>query len=220
MNWQIAELQTKTITSHSDAHSPQKLGREATVIEADLSYREIFAALATNDQRLVGTIEFYPQEGKYHYDGHRACGVSFPPEETAKLQGICPVCGRGLTIGVENRVQQLSQPSSKKFTKTVEYIIPLTELIANTLQVKSTSSKRVQELYFSMIESCGDEFSILRSVSIETLRSKGFLEVAKAIENMRSGNVNIVPGYDGVYGVVQATELPSKESSQQMSLGI
>ncbi|MDQ5951076.1 MAG: hypothetical protein QG639_353, partial [Patescibacteria group bacterium] len=144
MNWQIPELQKVAITSHSDAHSPQKLGREATLINCELSYQNIIEALKTNDERLVGTIEFYPQEGKYHYDGHRGCGVSFSPEESSHLEGICPVCGKGLTIGVENRVQQLSQPNNEQFKKNVEYIIPLTELIANSLHLKSTNSKKVQ----------------------------------------------------------------------------
>lgn len=220
MNWLIPELQHTAITSHSDAHSPQKLGREATLIESQLSYEEILGAIKTNDSRLAGTIEFYPQEGKYHYDGHRACGVSFSPTESAQLRGICPVCGKGLTIGVENRVTQLAQPNSNKFTKKVEYIIPLTELIANSLKVKSAQSKKVQELYHTVIAEFGDEFSILRTVTTEDMRRKGFELLARAIENMRSGNVKITPGYDGVYGTVETLSDSETEHQEQLGLGI
>jgi uncharacterized protein (TIGR00375 family) len=220
MNWLIPELQNKAITSHSDAHSPQKLGREATLIEGELSYESIYKALTTNDQTMVGTIEFYPQEGKYHYDGHRACSISFSPEESAKHKGVCPVCGKGLTIGVENRVSQLAQPNEKSFTKKVEYIIPLTELLANTLHVKSSSTRKVQEQYHTLLAEFGDEFSILRSVSGDALRSKGFAAVAAAIENMRSGKVTIVPGYDGVYGTVNALSDTFVHSNEQLGLGI
>lgn len=218
MNWLLPELQQVAITSNSDAHSPQKLGREATVIESELSYSEILAALRTNDERLVGTIEFYPEEGKYHLDGHRACGISLSPEETARLQGLCPVCGKGVTVGVQNRVSQLAQPNHLEFKKKVEYIIPLTELIAHTLHVKTVTSKRVQQQYVQLIAEYGDEFSILRQVSTAALRHKGFEAVATALDNMRSGNVVITPGYDGVYGVIEAAT--TSQSSTQGQLGL
>lgn len=220
MNWEIPELQSMAITSHSDAHSPQKLGREATLVNSSLDYKNIFEALQTNDKRLAGTIEFYPQEGKYHFDGHRACGVSFFPEESARLRGICPVCGRPLTIGVENRVHQLSQPTKKIFSKKVEYIIPLTELIANSMHIKSTATKKVQEAYFSLIEHFGDEFSILRTVDTNAIRQKGFSTIATAIENTRTGKVKIVPGYDGVYGTIEAVFDAEVSANEQLGLGL
>lgn len=220
MNWNIPELQSRAITSHSDAHSPQKLGREATVINSELDYKNIFEALTTNDKRLVGTIEFYPQEGKYHFDGHRACRVRLSPEESARLRGICPVCGKPVTIGVENRVSQLSQPSKKDFAKKTEYIIPLVELIANTFQLKSSAAKKVQEQYSAMINQFGDEFSILRSVPLSSIRSQSFDTLATAIENTRLGNVHIIPGYDGVYGTVDALFEENKATDEQLGLGI
>lgn len=219
MNWDIPELHQRAITSNSDAHSPQKLGREATVVDCKLSYTDIIETLRTNDNRLTGTIEFYPQEGKYHFDGHRACGISFSPEITAQHQGICPVCGKPLTIGVENRIQQLSHSTTKPFQKKVEYIIPLAELIANTLQVKSVLSRRVQEQYHSVLEACGDEFSILRTVDSDVIKKKGFEQLAQAIHNMRTGKVAITPGYDGIYGTVQVFTEDSPANTEQLGLG-
>src|SRR6185312_12672635 len=108
MNWQLSQLDGISITSHSDAHSPQKLGREATVVRADPSYMDVLGALKTNDKRLVGTIEFFPEEGKYHADGHRACGICWEPARTRAASGTCPECGKPLTIGVLHRVEELA----------------------------------------------------------------------------------------------------------------
>ena len=105
MNWRIAELQKVTIISNSDAHSPQKLGREATILQSQVDYHDIINGIKTNDRRIVGTIEFFPQEGKYHYDGHRACNIRFSPKQTKNHQGLCPVCHQSLTVGVDNLVK-------------------------------------------------------------------------------------------------------------------
>lgn len=206
MNWRIEELQSRTIISNSDAHSPQKLGREATVINAELSYKDIIGAVKTNDERLVGTIEFYPEEGKYHHDGHRICNISFTPEETAKHRGICPVCGKPLVVGVLNRINSLANfPADYKFksSKKVEYIIPLQEMIAEIKGVKSISSVAVTKEYEKVYAKFGDEFSILRKVDTEEIKNGGFEEIGEAISRMRKKEVLVTPGYDGVFGVIK-----------------
>lgn len=222
MNWRLKQLQPISILSNSDAHSPQKLGREATVMECKLSYEEIIAAIRTNDKRLVGTIEFFPQEGKYHYDGHRLCNVRFTPEETKKHGGICPVCHRPLTVGVDYRVNELADyPEDYKppAHKSVEYIIPLVEVLGE-LKGTSSSSKKVVEEYQKVYSALGNEFDILRSLPIRTIAEQGFPDLAKLIERMRKGDVHIDPGYDGVYGTIKLfdDDKQRKEFSDQMSL--
>lgn len=222
MNWRLDDLQSRTILSNSDAHSPQKLGREANIICCDLNYKDIIDAIKTNDERFVGTIEFFPQEGKYHYDGHRACNVRFTPEQTKKHHGICPVCHHNLTVGVDYRVSEIANnPENYKppKQKVVEYIIPLIEIVAEMLK-SSSSSKKVAAEYERMYTSLGDEFSILRSLSIQEIRKKGFTELAHVIERMRRGDVYIDPGYDGVYGTIKLfhNEGERAQLSDQMSL--
>lgn len=205
MNWQLSELQNVTITSHSDAHSPQKLGREATVIQADMSYTSIIGAIKTNDKRMVSTIEFFPQEGKYYHDGHRECSIVFSPSETKRHKGLCPVCHKPLTIGVDYRVQELADyPKSlkTKHHKKVQYIIPFIEILGE-LQNKGVTSKAVVAQYEKVIAEVGDEFSLLRSVPIDTIKQAGFKDVAYAVHQMRRGDVHIKPGYDGVFGTIK-----------------
>lgn len=206
MNWQVSQLDTMTVISNSDAHSPQKLGREANVINTTLSYKDIIGAIRTNDQRFIGTIEFFPEEGKYHYDGHRACKVVFTPEQTKAHHGMCPVCHKPLTVGVEYRVTELSDRThgyAPANNKQVEYIVPLTEIIAELNNVQSTSSKKVQDQYRQVYSTLGDEFSILRSLPVTSIDQAGFTELADAIKKMRRREVHIAPGYDGVYGTVK-----------------
>lgn len=206
MNWRLSQLDGITLISNSDAHSPAKLAREANIINTELNYDAIIEAMRTNGKGMIGTIEFFPDEGKYHLDGHRLCGVRFTPAETKKHNGICPGCGRPLTIGVEYRVEELADRNAKyrpRTHKLVEYIIPLIEIIAELMNVKSTSSKKVEELYQKVIAELGDEFSILRKFSIEQIKNAGFPELAKGIENMRKGEVLLKGGYDGVYGIIK-----------------
>lgn len=205
MNWRIDELQNVAIISNSDAHSPPKLGREATVFKCQTSYDEIIGAIKTNDERLIGTIEFFPQEGKYHFDGHRNCDVRFTPEETKQHKGICPRCGNPLTVGVDYRVNELANhPESykPKKHKRVEYIIPLPEIIAEAKGM-SVASKKTDELYHEVIKKLGNEFEILRNVKLSEIKNAGFAELAYAINLMRNGEIYIDPGYDGVYGVIK-----------------
>ncbi|HSX29618.1 MAG TPA: endonuclease Q family protein [Candidatus Saccharimonadales bacterium] len=203
MNWRVADLDGIAITSHSDAHSPQKLGREATVVQSAIAYDDIIGAIKTNDARLRGTIEFFPEEGKYHYDGHRACNVRFSPKETASHNGICPVCGKPLVVGVENRLGTLaSRPHGETAAKQVEYIIPLPEILAELADVKSTANKTVQQTYQAIIDRLGNEFAVLRSVPVEAVQGAGFPLLAIAIERLRAGTVVRDPGYDGVFGTI------------------
>lgn len=206
MNWRVSQLDNIAMISNSDAHSPQKLGREATLIRAQLSYDDIIGAFKTNDQRMAGTIEFFPEEGKYHADGHRACNVRFTPEQTRQHGGICPVCKKALVVGVDNRISQVAdRPSGVVFNaaKKVEYIIPLAEIIAELRGVRSTNSKAVQAEYHEVLSRLGDEFSVLRSVPIEAISEAGFPLLAFAIERLRAGSVVREPGYDGVYGTIR-----------------
>lgn len=206
MNWRVENLDNIAITSHSDAHSPAKLGREATLVKSLLTYEDIIGAFKTNDSRLLGTIEFFPEEGKYHFDGHRACNIRFSPEETKKHGGICPVCGKPLVVGVENRLQELagrSEGYKPKNTKQVKYIIPLAEILAELYGTKSTSSKRVTEAYHEVIERLGNEFDVLRSVPIDVIEAAGLRLLSLAIGRLRQGDVVRDPGYDGVYGTIK-----------------
>lgn len=225
MNWRIKNLDGITVTSHSDAHSPQKLGREATVVRAELSYESIMGAIRTNDERLVGTIEFFPEEGKYHYDGHRACNVRFTPEQTKAHNGICPECSKPLVVGVDYRVGELADAArpagfTPKAAKQVEYIIPLSEILAELHSTKSVSSVKVVADYERAYRMLGDEFSILRSVPIDQIDDAGFPALAIAIERMRRREVVLDPGYDGVFGVIRVFKDSAErlETMNQLSL--
>jgi uncharacterized protein (TIGR00375 family) len=223
MNWRVANLDGLAVISNSDAHSPQKLGREATVIKSGLSYDEIVGAIKTNDARLVGTIEFFPEEGKYHYDGHRDCGVRFSPAETRMNNGICPVCGKPLVVGVENRLDTLAERPEgfmPKNAKRVEYIIPLAEIIAELHGTKSTAGKAVTAQYHDVLDRLGDEFSVLRNVDLAAIEAAGFPLLKLAIARLRAGNVVRDPGYDGVYGTIKVFKDAAErlETASQLSL--
>lgn len=225
MNWRVQNLDGLAVTSNSDAHSPQKLGREATVVQAELSYQSIIGALRTNDQRLIGTIEFFPEEGKYHYDGHRVCNVRFTPQQTRAHEGICPVCSKPLVVGVDYRVSELADPlRSPEFAaqhgKQVEYIIPLPEILAELHNTKSTNTRKVTDELFRAYQTLGDEFSILRNIPVDEIRGKGFPLLALAIERMRARDVVLDPGYDGVYGAIRVFRDAAErhETMNQLSL--
>lgn len=206
MNWRLSQLDRFTLVSNSDAHSPRKLGREANVLNCGLSYAEIVAAINTGDERFVGTIEFFPAEGKYHYSGHSKCKVAMSPEESEKHNHICPKCGRKLVLGVDHRIAELSDRSSDykpKEHKQVNYIVPLPEILAEVNGVKSSTSKTVETEFNKIIASLGDEFFILRKAEIGRIAEVSNRKTAEAISKMRAQDIYIEPGYDGVYGVVQ-----------------
>lgn len=222
MNWRLSQLDNITILSNSDAHSPQKLGREANVIDSPLNYRDIICAIKNNDHRMVGTIEFFPQEGKYHYDGHKDCGFSCSPDRSLELKGICPICNKPLTLGVDYRVSSLADKSKDykpKSHKSVEYIVPLPELIAEIFKVGS-GSKKVNQEYNKIYSTLGDEFSILRTIPISEIKKAGFSELADIISRMRKGDLYIEPGYDGVFGKIRLfkSDIERKTLGSQMSL--
>lgn len=232
MNWRIKELDSRAIVSFSDAHSGPKLGREATVFtvpELGLSYDAIYAAIAnpTDDNHIAYTIEFYPEEGKYHFTGHRICKIRQTPDETAKVGTTCPVCGKPLTVGVMHRVEQLATRSEKDLEmvtisskensgilatlhKSNAYpyrppyvmLVPLLEILAEALG-RPTTSPKVQSLYFRLTDEVGSEFYILLHAELESIAKFTGPHVAEAIQRVRNGRLHIDPGYDGVFGVVK-----------------
>ncbi|OGW57200.1 MAG: DNA helicase UvrD [Nitrospirae bacterium RBG_16_43_8] len=207
MNWRLSSLDRLTLTSHSDAHSPQKIGREANILDTDVSYTAIANAMKKKGG-FTGTIEFFPEEGKYHYDGHRVCGVSLSPEETVKNNYLCPVCGRKVTIGVMHRVDKLADRKNgfKPENAPIFYsVIPLAEIISETFKV-GVNSKAVRNEYLKLLENLGNEFKILMDCTTEEIESAGSPQLAEAISRVRKGRVNIAPGFDGEYGKVKIFE--------------
>lgn len=203
MNWRVSALDSYFLVSNSDAHSPAKLGREATLFQTELSYAGIAKAINTGEG-LAGTLEFFPEEGKYHFDGHRKCGLCISPQETAEFGGRCPVCGKKITIGVLNRVEQLADRSEdyvRPDAKPFESLVPLPEVIAASTGA-SAAGKKVQETCDRMVGALGPEFFILRQAPIEDIRHAAGPLVAEGISRLREGRVKRTPGYDGEYGKI------------------
>lgn len=207
MNWRLSSLDSITLISNSDAHSPRKLGREANILDTDISYASILSALKTR-KGFSGTIEFYPEEGKYHADGHRACGVCLSPEETIRHSYLCPVCGKKVTVGVLHRVAKLADRKDgfrPKGVPSYRSIIPLEEIIAEIRKV-GVNSKAVSKVYTQLLEDHGNEFRILLEVPVEDIEGSGFPQVAEAISRMRANRIYIAPGYDGEFGKIKIFE--------------
>ena len=207
MNWRLSSLDAITLVSNSDAHSAGKLGREANIFDTDLAYASIMKAIQTR-KGFLGTIEFFPEQGKYHYDGHRDCNVSLTPQETILHDYLCPVCNGKVTVGVMHRVEKLADreigfrpPNAPGFSS----IIPLPDIIAEGLQC-GVNTKKVKELYMSMLERIGNEFIILLDTPLDDIERAGTPLVREAISRMRTGNVQIAPGYDGEFGTVKIFE--------------
>jgi uncharacterized protein (TIGR00375 family) len=208
MNWRVSALDGLTILSNSDAHSLANIAREANAMDLDtVSYAEIRRSIEDKTAgKMLFTIEFYPEEGMYHFDGHRTCGVRLTPAEARRERGICPKCGKPLTIGVLNRVEELAdRPEGARpegaapFRKLVE----LDKIIAEALGVKSRSSKKVAAVYDRMIKELGPELSVLLDVGIDKIEGTGGARVAEGVMRMREGRLTVEPGYDGVYGTVK-----------------
>lgn len=204
MNWRVSALDRLQLISNSDAHSPSKLGREANLLEIELSYEGLRKAVETGNG-LSGTIEFFPEEGKYHMDGHRKCGLCLTPQETEQYHGICPVCGKKITIGVSHRVDQLSdraegyvKPDAKKF----ENLMPLAEVIG-TAAGSSPASVKVQREYGKMLQKLGPEFQILRTIPLEEIRTVSGELIAEGVKRLREGKAEKFPGFDGEYGTIR-----------------
>lgn len=211
MNWRLSGLDHLTLISNSDAHSPAKLGREANIFDTDISYKAIIDAIK-NKGGFLGTIEFFPQEGKYHYDGHRTCGIRLSPKETIKHNYLCPVCGKKVIIGVMHRVEKLADREDgfrPEGSPPYYSVIPLPEIIAETLKV-GVNSKAVVNEYFKLIEKLGNEFKILINASVDEIESAGSAVLSEAVSRMRAGNVHIEPGFDGEYGKITIFEKTGK----------
>ena len=203
MNWRWSDLDKYSLIScsYSPSFWPWRIGREATIFDIDLSYKNLINALRTKEG-LISTIEVDPAYGKYHWDGHRACDVSFSPKETMKLNKICPKCGKGLTIGVENRVEELcdrEEGFKPEGAKDFKRLIPISEIISSLLGV-GIATKKVWDIYNRLIDNFGNDFNILLNVSEKDLSNVN-VNVAKMIIKNRHGEIKVKPGYDGEYGV-------------------
>lgn len=205
MNWQLSALDKVALISCSDAHSAPKIGREACVFDTALSYPAIVEAIKNkNPKKFLYTIEFFPEEGKYHYDGHRLCNMRLSPTETKKYRGLCPICGKPLVIGVASRVAELAD-RQEGFTppEAIPYkrLIPLSQIIAEVLGA-GEATKKAQEIYQRLILKLGPELAILIDCPLSDIEMAGGSALAMAIQKTRDGQVNIEPGYDGVYGKI------------------
>ncbi len=219
MNWRVSSLDRYRLVSNSDAHSPIKLGREATEFDCDLDYFAVKRALETGDG-FVGTVEFFPDEGKYHLDGHRKCHVRLQPEETKRRDGRCPVCGNPLTIGVLHRVNELadrriSEVKPPATAGDVTNLVPLHEIISEIVGT-GPKSKRVERGYQHLVTSLGSELDILNNIPIEDIRKADNTLLGEAISRLRHGDVIREGGYDGEYGVIRLFE---EDELQQASKG-
>ncbi|MEN2985355.1 MAG: endonuclease Q family protein [Thermodesulfovibrionaceae bacterium] len=203
MNWRLSALDNVTLVSNSDAHSPMKIGREANIFDTELSYKGIINSIKTK-RGFLGTVEFFPEEGKYHYDGHRLCGVRLSPKETIKRNYICPVCGKRVTVGVMHRVETLADRQEGFIPKDAppyKSIVPLLEIIAE-LNNTTSQSKIALNSYMKTIYKLGSEYSILMHKDLKEIEEVD-TKLRDAIERMREGKVFVEPGYDGQYGTIK-----------------
>jgi len=216
MNWRLSALDSIALLSNSDAHSPDRLGREANAFDCALDYKEIIEAIRKKDRKkLLFTIEFFPEEGKYHYDGHRDCKVILSPSQTKAGKYLCPKCQKKLTIGVLHRVEELADRPEGFIPKNAIpsiHLIPLEEIIAAALGQR-VGTKAVEMEYERLVEKGGCEFRILLDASPEELASFVPRKILEGIIRMRQGKVSIIPGHDGVYG--QITLFPEKREEQE-----
>ena len=222
MNWRWSALDKITLISNSDAHSLKKIGREANVFDTEISYQAIAEAIKSkNPQKFLYTVEFFPQEGKYHYDGHRKCEICLSPQESKKYNNICPRCGKPLTIGVLNRVNGLADRAEGfKPGNAIPFnsLIPLEEIIAESRGVLP-GAKQVEKEYNNLIEKAGSEFKILLDVSEEELKAIASPGVAEGIIRVREGRIHIEPGFDGVFGKIRIfSKAEQKNLSNQGTL--
>ncbi|MGV9771481.1 endonuclease Q family protein [Streptosporangium sp. NPDC003464] len=206
MNWRVSALDRYRLVSHSDAHSPPMVGREATVFETDLDYFAVLRALRTGTGH-AGTVEFFPEEGRYHADGHRGCGVRMEPRETREHGGICPVCGKPLTVGVLSRVEDLAdRPEGVRPAGAAGFrrLVPLPEIVSEILGVGPKSKKVLREID-RLTAALGPELAILEDVPVDDIRTRSPL-LGEAVDRLRRGEVIREAGYDGEYGVIRLFE--------------
>ena len=216
MNWRLSQLDSCVLISNSDAHSAPKLGREANIFDTEFSYAGIYSALKDEKNKgFLGTLEFFPEEGKYHYDGHRDCGMRLTPKETKKNKGLCPKCGKPVVVGVMNRVEELAdrkEGEKGKRARPFKSLIPLEEVIAES-KGSGVTAKPVQELFHRLLTKLGSEIYILSDAAIADIKAVAGDLLAEGINRMRKGKVSIAPGYDGEYGEI--TLFSDKERATQ-----
>ncbi len=211
MNWRISALDKITLVSNSDAHSPSKIGREATAFFYPMTYENFYNSIKEN--KIAYTIEFYPEEGKYHLDGHRSCKVVLTPKETMELGYKCPVCGQPITIGVLHRIEKLADrpenyiPEGKPYSV---HLVPLLEILAEVFNV-NPNSKTLDKLYHQYVEKVGTEFDILLKKELSELSEILPEKLFEAIKRVREGKVYAKGGYDGVYGTIKIFEPEERE---------
>ncbi|MBD3286995.1 DNA helicase UvrD [candidate division WOR-3 bacterium] len=205
MNWRLSALDRFTLVSNSDAHSPARMGREANVLDIEPSFFELKDALKQKDpKRMLATIEFFPQEGKYHYDGHRNCEVRLKPSESIEKKNICPVCGKPMTLGVLHRIEDLAdRPEGYRPENAIPFysIIPLAEIIAEAKGM-GRDTMGVTKVYEHICNSLDGEFNVLLWANIDEIAKQAGTQIAEGIERMRKGQVKVQEGYDGVFGTV------------------
>lgn len=205
MNWRCSFLDRFTLISNSDAHSPEKLGREANLFDTDLTYGAMVRALQHGESGFAGTVEYFPQEGKYHCAGHRKCGIRLDPESCRRAGGICPQCGRPVTLGVLDRVDQLSDRSDSHRpakARAFHSLVPLKEILSE-LTGTGAGSKKVGRVYHDLVGRAGSELRILMHLETGDVAALGGELLAEAIRRMRTGEVYVEGGFDGQYGVVR-----------------
>lgn len=206
MNWRLSQLDKMALISNSDCHSPSKIGREANVFDTQLNYFKILEAIKNkNPKEFLYTIEFFPEEGKYHFDGHRACNISLKPEQSKKYKGVCPVCKRPLVIGVLNRLEELADRPEGFVPKNAipfKSLIPLEEIIADSIG-RTVAAKDVEIYYEKLTKNLGAEFNILLDLEKQEIEKFSLPSIAEGVLRVRQGKVKIQPGYDGVYGKIK-----------------
>jgi uncharacterized protein (TIGR00375 family) len=198
----VSMLDSLTLVSFSDAHSPDRLGREATILALEeISFPAVASAL-TGSGGCAGTIELFPQEGKYYQDGHRACGISVTPGEARRLRGRCPACGRALTPGVLHRVEELADRALSRYVPPHDHVIPLDEIVGHLLR-RGPRTQTVAAAVEELVRRYGSQLAVLVERPVEDLRDANPLGLADAIAAVRAGHVTVTAGYDGVYGTAQ-----------------
>lgn len=225
MNWRLSALDRITLISNSDAHSPRKIAREANVFDCAPTYQNIAQVLKGYDPKgFLFTIEFFPEEGKYHYDGHRNCGVAWSPAETKRHKALCPVCGAKVTVGVMHRVDDLAdreEGTTPQRAVPAKHLVPLEEILAQALEARP-GTKTVDREYERLTGLFGSELQILLDVEEEELKKNSLSRVWEGILKVRRGEVKVEPGYDGVYGKISLPpskeELPLQAAANQLEL--
>lgn len=223
MNWRLSALDRYALLSNSDSHSARRIGREANVFDCEVTYDAILQAIRTKDRtKFLRTLEFFPEEGKYHLDGHRACKIRWSPQETKRHGFRCSACGKKVTVGVMHRVEALAdRPEGATPDRAIPFqrVVQLDKIIADALGV-GTGTQAVEREYQSLIHACGTEFAVLLDTSEEALRKATSARIAEGILRMREGRVTVEPGYDGEYGTIRIfdTETPANTEEQQLTL--